>query len=916
MGGIEVQSSDFKSIAGIQQKGKPPVKGDFPQVPCGKDAFQSDPSTQISPIRKRFDELKNEFYQTKDSQGWLGKTWDWMKNNLGCSAKGKAWYNPLKWWGSIFSSDHGSNAIKESIQEMEILANSKNEAEFDKKLDAVKNKIKEYKESQQTAVDVISDLVSGIVSFTAYSVAAAVLTAIGGSGLLVTLGALTIAAGIGGLTKSAIKRSDALSGRREYDSFGYDFATGAFAGLLAPLTSAGGSAVAGFLARKAGLQIVSHTAVKGLTTQIKITGGRFITRFGIGASQLAVEGATAGSLDNTFRHLCKTGEVSGEAFTSGFLGGLFLSPVIGGGIRGAGKLGKGVIATFNSTTKVINAVTNKVKNGYNTVKKSVKLGREDMANKPKIKEDWGPYKPLKEPIEEAFQSPAEALNRLEKNPKLAKSLCEVGEQPDVVKTVISSRFRKVDNTTRKKMIMEKSICAGKMAQILADDPRVPLNDRSLFLSFKSNNATTRPRPEQAQKFVDKVYGKGRYEIIKEKPLGVGTVGEAYLARALDGAPVPKGTLVVVKMLKRGATLAKLKKERAALIQYIKEVIEDPTRQAYYIQNIKNNFRGWARELDFTHELVGAKRLAQGARRYKVAQGIELGYGISKKPQVKRKAISMIYEYIDGVKLEELIDMLKLYRTNPAEYLTKYADQIKKFPWLAKPKEWMSTLPQTYLDAINEKAILGIYSYKSCVSHGDPHAGNIFINMRDDGSKLRLTFIDTGLTVTRSSKQVFSNLSICVSFITGNSKELARAIVESAERLPKGKTKEQLIKIIADRLDKKLFKKGIALTNPQYTNTVINSILEKLGIIDSPTQAIFFKSQMQAILHYLSLSEVAGQNNNMLRQSLLDIAQSQIKAFCIHPKDAARSLLSSVKHFFQNFSQSIRTLTQFLSTPKQ
>lgn len=860
------------------------------QVIQAQDIFQRNQGHNQSPNQQRLQELRRRFDQTKSSQGWLGSAWDWVKNNLGCSSEGKSWYNPLKWWGSIVSSDHGSRAVSKQLDELERTTGSLSTEEFNTRLQKLNKNVDEYKQSQENGVDFVSDIVSGIVSYTAYTIAAASLAIVpftGGSSLLITAGALTIAAGAGSLTKAAIKSSDAKSGGRKYNSFSYDIATGAFAGILAPITGAGSSAVAGFIARKAGLQVVSYAVGKSLTTEIGIQGGRFITRFGIRGVQLASEGASMGSLDSTFKHICKTGSLEGadEAFVSGFTGGLILSPIIGGGLRGVGRLAK----------------------KQKGIEDAIKQGKADMKNVPVIKEGDLPS-PIHSAVLEAVENPQAVIARASRNKGLRQRLNELlkHNQPEIEQVVRKRKFQKGDNNLRAKMLAERSIGTGKMAQILADDPRVPANVRKYFGNFKSNITPTR-NIVQAQAFVDRYYGSGRYEIIRS--FGSGTVGETYLARALDGAPVARGTEVVIKMLRRGATPKKLLRERNAFREIVREQIKDPKQQAYYLKMVNNYFKGWVRELDFLHEAQAAKILGEQGKRFRVAQPIEVARGRTSTGAPTKRGVSLVLHIAPGISLDKLMRMLEVYRTNPARYAIEFADEIRRFPWLAHPERWTGELPHTYLAAQNEQAMF-VFGRRNRVSHGDPHAGNVFVDFQD--GRLALTYIDTGLTVSRNGNQVIHNIGMCTDLITGNSRGLARRIIDSADSLSTGKTRQELINELAKMLDSELFKKGINLTNPHYTQNTLNSMLERLGVIDSPTQALFFKSQMQSILHYLELSRLTGQQNNMLKNSVGDIFRGLREAFFTHPPYIISHIFGTLWHFISNPTQSIRTLTQFLS----
>ncbi len=743
---------------------------------------------------------------------------------------------------------------------------------------------------KKDGVDILSDIFSGIVAFSAYTIAVGALALApftGGSSLLITAGALSVAGLVGGTSKVIFKSICSRVTGEKYESAKYDFLTGAFAGVLAPITSAFGSAAARFIGSKLGVKAVSHAIGKGLTTEFELVGGRFVSRFAIRGTQMAAEGAFAGSLDNSFRHICKNGSLdgAGDAFKEGLLGGLILSPAIGGSLRGVGKLAK------------------KLKSTNDSVREAIAKGKSDLKNIPVLSQDGGPLSKLKEPVIQAVENPQQAIVRISKNKRLQKRTSELASynSPEIQKVVKSKAFQNGDQQTRAKLLMERSITAGKMAQILADDPRIEQKTRDFFVGFKSNNSPTR-NLRQAQSFSNRVYGDGKYTIIKS--LGVGTVGESYLARTTDG------TQVVVKMLKRRATPGKLLRERRVLRETIKANSKiSPEEKRYLLGVVDNYYKGWIQELNLATEANAAKMLASGAKRYKVAQPIEVGFPKKLNGQTGKRATSLVLEMAEGIRLDDLMKMLEIYKANPKLYSKQFADEIKKHPWLANPITWLDQLPNTYLRAQNEQSLYSVF-WGRRLTHGDPHAGNVFIHFNNN--QLGITYIDTGLVVVRKNKAVINNLGSCLDFIIGNSREFAKRIINTAQKLPPGKTKRELIRELTETLDKELFKKGINLTNPHYTQNTLNSILERIGIIDSPVQALFYKSQMQTVLHYLELSRLAGQNNNMLKNSLGDIMLALGKGFIRNPFYTTWSIFPSIFRGVCNLPHSVRNLTQFLT----
>lgn len=225
-----------------------------------------------------------------------------------------------------------------------------------------------YNEGQSMAVDVGADIVSGVAAVGIYTAAVAAAPFTGGTSIAVGVVAATAS---GAAIKSGMKFADAKTGGREYDSLGKDMATGAFSGALAPVTAGFGGAVGKTVAAKLGVQTVKtigkETAEEVVETGVKQTiktaltnpagyeylGGNAFKRGAAYAAEMASDGAVGGAIDNSFRAAVDGGSLSdvAEAAEEGFIGGAFLSPVIGGGFKAASKTGSKIGEKVKSVLK-------------------------------------------------------------------------------------------------------------------------------------------------------------------------------------------------------------------------------------------------------------------------------------------------------------------------------------------------------------------------------------------------------------------------------------------------------------------------------------------------------------------------------------------------------------------------------------
>ena len=302
---------------------------------------------QTSDINANARELYDEFEQTREDQGIIGKLWDGFKNLTGLGA--------------------GSNKAEDAIKQYE---------NGEISLEEAKEKLNGYQQGQETCVDVVGDIVSGIVAVGAFALAVPT----GGTSLIAGLG-LAAAAGAG--SKIAVKAGDAIMGGREYSGKDllYDSATGAVNGLFAPVTNGVGACVTKTVGKKLGLTVVKEgtkeaieqgakQGLKSIITQqgVDVIGGTFAKRALATASGMAIDGAIGGSTDNMIRAALDGEDAKGifEAGVQGLAGGLIMSPVIGGGFKVAGKLGKNL--NNKITTKAL------FKDGMNTTFKQGQTG--------------------------------------------------------------------------------------------------------------------------------------------------------------------------------------------------------------------------------------------------------------------------------------------------------------------------------------------------------------------------------------------------------------------------------------------------------------------------------------------------------------------------------------------------------------
>ncbi len=474
----------------------------------------------------------------------------------------------------------------------------------------------------------------------------------------------------------------------------------------------------------------------------------------------------------------------------------------------------------------------------------------------------------------------------------------IEESADILRARLKRLTASADfqNMTREEQIqalMENSnILLSKFAQTFSSNDSLPPEIQKIFKQFTSNCTVSR-NMAQAQSLADELYGAGKYTI--KKSFGAGTIGETYLAKTADG------TEVVIKMLKEGVTPEKFAQDRAMFVKYINEFVTDSAEKEYKLNLINSMFDAWDRELDFSLEAHGAKSMAEGAKRFRVAQTLEIG---TKNGQ----NISLVMEKANGVKLDSLLEMIKLYKENPSEYFAKYAKEIEANPALKNPDSWMRDLGVAYQRAQNEQAMF-VGTSGTRTIHADPHPGNVFVDFDASTGKPKIVYIDTGNVIERTNLQTLQDIGMSLNMLIGNSRGIADSMLDGAI-LPKGANKAEIAQRFAQLLDERLYKAGINLKNTQYTQNAINGIMKELNIVPNAGNSNLMKSAIQRIETSRAINRICGTTSSKA-VDIKDLAAGIIKSFKVNPKETWHTIKPIIQWAHQNNDQALLTFFQMI-----
>lgn len=351
-----IQLSEAENISIMNGKNGVVNDGMGIQLETSQKAVSKEQEAQLkSALTARLNAVSTNVKKAEDSNGFLGSMWSGFKNLTGIGDSSNKVREQQKADLKALESGNIAEAFKKitgldyTVENVNKFLNNEVQTKSETALNG-------YTEGQDMASDITADIVSGIAAVGIYTAAVAAAPFTGGASIAVGV----VAAGASAAAiKTGIKYADAKSGGREYtaDNLKKDLATGAFSGVLAPITGGMGGAVGKTVATKVGIQAVKQVGkevaeeaveqtAKGFVktmltnpTGYEYIGGNMFKRGLAFAAEAATDGAIGGAVDNAFRTAYDGGSLEdiGNSAVEGFVGGAIMSPVIGGGMKVAGK---------------------------------------------------------------------------------------------------------------------------------------------------------------------------------------------------------------------------------------------------------------------------------------------------------------------------------------------------------------------------------------------------------------------------------------------------------------------------------------------------------------------------------------------------------------------------------------------------
>lgn len=465
----------------------------------------------------------------------------------------------------------------------------------------------------------------------------------------------------------------------------------------------------------------------------------------------------------------------------------------------------------------------------------------------------------------------------------------------------------VDASQRADMLIKENIFAAKFKQISTSKD-------NLTQALKSKCPPSRTMSD-AQNEINRLLDSTKYSVTKL--LGVGTIAETYLAKDASGKEV------CIKILKNGINLEKIQRDKEAFINMVLNGVPKDKlteSQKYLIRNIENLADAYLKEIDFVHEMEAAKKLSKYTKVANVVKPIEAKPGVYVMERAPGIGLDDMVEYFE---YEEIIKAFKKalksgeMRAEDAdmgiavftEKIQKLKEKTPDFKDFELSDDEIKLLLEKYMSVRVEQ--FNKIDKLGKTLHADIHPGNIFIDIEALKSKKGkiFTLIDTGNTIDLSKEHATASLKLDSYKNYGNTKDITKYFMEGAI-LPKGKTKEEAFEQVEGILKELFFEKEyrIDTMNTDTLSDLMNKILRKCNIIPSDSQLALKKAGESADR---SFSELV--NAFINRKYLEDIKDIDSKSKFEKIKIGA-NMAKDASEMFSKFQkaknlQSLKNMTQ-------
>lgn len=415
---------------------------------------------------------------------------------------------------------------------------------------------------------------------------------------------------------------------------------------------------------------------------------------------------------------------------------------------------------------------------------------------------------------------------------------------------------------------------NKRKEYVADKGIKSVND---FLNNYKSCCPASRTVKEAQKYVSETYGK-RFTLQGDKPLGVGTIAETFLAKDNE-----TGKDVVIKVVKKWVSADKLKADKENMLKSLERVKDKikPDDYDYQRKLVDELYNAWSKEINLGLEAEAAETLGKYAINYNTVKPISVKNNI------------FVMERANGVQFDKFAEYLE--KNNITLSMNEAADLLTK-----------------YMQVFFEQ-LLSVPKKGHKVMHADPHAGNIFIDINN--KKKPFTFIDTGNVMRYTPEEAIQNVVSHLDYLIGNSKSISRKLLKGAT-LPDGMSQKQAEELLSKHLDETFFsgKYKIRTSDPfSAINNEAMDFMKKNKVILNSDNTNLLKAELTYLVNLVSISKIG---KNIDFNGAVDEKQmaEQMK---LMSKQIGESLLNGISNNKQYTLKEVRERTKYIEkNPEQ
>lgn len=408
-----------------------------------------------------------------------------------------------------------------------------------------------------------------------------------------------------------------------------------------------------------------------------------------------------------------------------------------------------------------------------------------------------------------------------------------------------------------------------------------INTVNDFLNKYKSSCPPSRTVKEAQEFVSGTYGN-RFTLKGGKPLGVGTIAETFLAKDNE-----TGNDVVIKMVKKWVSLDKLKKDKENMLKSLERVKDKikPDEYDYQRKLVDELYSAWSKEVDLKLEAEAAKTLGKYAVNYNTVSPVAVKNNI------------FVMEKANGVQFDKLEEYLKKNKINLTEQEAEdiYINYMKVFfeQLLSVPKKGQK------------------------VMHADPHAGNIFVDLKNKSKPF--TFIDTGNVMRYTPEGAIQNVTSHIDYLIGNSKAISKRLLKDAV-LPEGMSQKQAEEMLTKHLDETFFSgKNRICGDPFSTiNNACSEFMSKNKVIINSSNTNLLKAELTYFVNMTTIGDVLEKidkeklaDNKQMKLLGKQIQESVLNGMMNNKKCTWNEVYSRYKYINDNPEQFFTTLYSFI-----